>query len=96
MTKVASDGTYDWWEAVVPGSPIATIYYYRFIAEDHTLRYYEDDAKHTGGVGQAYSSSGYQLALTVYDPAFTTPDWVKNGIMYQIFPRPLPRWIIHQ
>lgn len=88
MTKVASDGTYDWWEAVVPGSPIATIYYYRFIAEDHTLRsYYEDDAKRTGGVGQAYSSSpDISWQLTVYDPAFTTPDWVKNGIMYQIFP----------
>ncbi|MCL2487386.1 MAG: glycoside hydrolase family 13 protein [Oscillospiraceae bacterium] len=24
--------------------------------------------------------------LTVYDPAFTTPDWLAGGIIYQIFP----------
>jgi len=24
--------------------------------------------------------------LTVYDPDFTTPDWLKNAVIYQIFP----------
>lgn len=31
-----------------------------------------------------YSAEGFRL--TVYDAGFTTPDWLKNSVMYQIFP----------
>lgn len=88
MTKVASDSQYDWWEADVPASADPTIFWYRFIAIDGTATaYYEDDDTRDGGWGQTFGSSpdnGWQL--TMYDPAFQTPDWVKNGVMYQIFP----------
>lgn len=94
MTKVASDvvftgdaNHYEFWEVTLPASALPTIYWYRFIAHDGTATaYYEDDEARTGGWGQTYGSSedrGWQL--TIYDPAFSTPDWVKNGIIYQIF-----------
>lgn len=31
-------------------------------------------------------SDGHSWQLTVYDKNFETPDWLKGGIMYQIFP----------
>lgn len=87
MTLAADDGVYEWWEAQVPASAEPTIYWYRFIAIDGTATaYYEDDAARDGGWGQTFSDSpdnGWQL--TMYDPAFQTPNWVKNGVMYQIF-----------
>ena len=32
------------------------------------------------------NEEGYSYQLTVYDKNYTTPDWFKGGIMYQIFP----------
>mgnify|MGYP000622733804 CR=1 FL=1 len=31
-------------------------------------------------------TEGQEWQLTVYEPDFKTPDWLKNGTMYQIFP----------
>ena len=88
MTKVASDSQYDWWEATLPVSPNPTIYWYRFIAIDGSATaYYEDDGTRDGGWGQTFGDSpDNSWQLTMYDPAYHTPDFVKNGIMYQIFP----------
>lgn len=95
MTKVATDGMYDYWEQTVNTGATANILYYWFKITDGTATaYYEDDSagadfnlKLWGGAGVAVpSSTDASWALTVYDPAFTTPDWVKNGIFYQIFP----------
>ena len=87
MTLAADDGTYEWWQADVPVSAEPTIYWYRFIAIDGTATaYYEDDAARDHGWGQTFGSSpDNSWQLTVYDPTFHTPDWVKNGVMYQIF-----------
>ncbi|MCA9933056.1 MAG: Ig-like domain-containing protein, partial [Anaerolineales bacterium] len=65
-----------------------TIYWYRFIAIDGTATaYYEDDGSRDGGWGQTFAESqDNSWQLTVYNPAFHTPDWVKNAIIYQIFP----------
>ena len=41
---------------------------------------------HAGnGLGQV-AFEGEDWQLTVTDPAFTTPEWLKGGIIYQIFP----------
>lgn len=88
MTRVASDAQYDWWEASVPVSNDPNIFWYRFIAIDGTsTAYYEDDGSRDGGWGQTFGSSpDYSWQLTMYDPAFQTPDFVKNSVIYQIFP----------
>jgi glycosidase len=88
MSVAYSDGTYDWWEATVPASPDPTVWWYRFIAIDGTdTDYYEDDAAKTGGWGQAFDETeDFSYQLTVYAPDFETPDWIKNAIVYQVFP----------
>jgi glycosidase len=88
MVRAASDGEYEWWEAVLPASPEPTIYWYRFIAVDGTaVAYYEDHPARDGGWGKTYASSpDSSWQLSVYDPDFQTPDWVKNAVIYQIFP----------
>ena len=88
MTAVLDDGGYEYWEAELPASSDPTIYWYRFLAIDGSRTvYYEDDSLRTGGWGQAFDESpDYSWQLTVYDPDFTTPDWVKNAVVYQIFP----------
>ena len=99
MTVVTTtpDG-YDLWEATLDTGKTPTIYWYRFIvtAGGETL-YYEDDtrpgaeglyyAANEGGPGAVYTTSpdlSYQI--TVYDPAFETPRWMRNAVIYQIFP----------
>ncbi len=92
MYRAADDGAYEWWEVTVPASDVPTVYWYRFIAIDGAdVDYYEDDlgsnGQRFGGWGQAYEDSpDYSWQLTVYDPAFQTPDWIKNAVVYQIFP----------
>ena len=88
MHVAHSDGTYDWWEVAVPISDDPTVYWYRFIAIDGTdTDYYEDDAARTMGWGQVFDESeDFSYQLTVYAPDFQTPEWIKNAVVYQVFP----------
>ena len=92
----ASDATLGgvtYWKTTVSVPTSATILYYVFKATDGsaTVWYRDDDPKfYGGGWGQgegdqqtAYNSS-YQI--TVYDAAFSTPSWLKNAVIYQVFP----------
>jgi glycosidase len=38
------------------------------------------------GTGKLYYDKKELFQLSVFDPDFTTPDWLKGGVMYQIFP----------
>jgi len=80
MSIAYDDGTYEWWQVTLPASDDPTVYWYRFIAIDGTdTDYYEDDDARTGGWGQAFdetNDNAYQL--TVYDPTFQTPDWIRT------------------
>ena len=63
--------------------------YYRFIVHDGPKTvYYEDDSDvRDGGWGKPFDSSpDWGWALTVYDPNFKPIDWLKNAVIYQIFP----------
>ncbi|MCM1545190.1 MAG: glycoside hydrolase family 13 protein, partial [Ruminococcus sp.] len=42
--------------------------------------------KHNGSCLGSLGGGTQQWQLTVYDSEFTTPDWLKGGIIYQIFP----------
>lgn len=94
MKRIGQDatGTYDLWEAAVSAAS-PTLLFYRFIARDGAASaVYEDDQNRNaqpwlkGGPGRALGAQGnapYQI--TVYAADYTTPDWLRNGIMYQIF-----------
>ncbi len=72
----------EWWKvSFTPES--SGLYEYRFEYDTPwgTSRIYHID----DGVGKIRSEGNY-WQLTVYDKDFTTPDWLKGGIIYQIFP----------
>jgi glycosidase len=94
MNLVATDGTYDYYEYTVPTNH-ATIYWYSFVAMDMLATvFYGDNAdwwnapwtKDGPGVATTDAAQLGVFQLTVYLPDFTTPDWLKNGTIYQIFP----------
>lgn len=60
----------------------ADLYFYRFeVKTSETLHF-------CGRSGSGLQTGDWlpEWQLTVYDAAFTTPDWLKGGVMYQIFP----------
>ncbi len=79
---------YDYWQATIPAQADPTILYYRFIVRDGSDEdFYEDDDLFDGGWGATYDDSpDYSFQIDVYEPDFETPDWMKNAVVYQIFP----------
>ncbi len=88
--------TYDWWVANIPTGSQPTILYYFFEINDAPGSctadqdfYVDDDVKFYGG-GAGTVSDNYDdsrsFQITIYDPAFTSSDWMKNAVIYQIFP----------
>ena len=72
-------------ELTLPERPMLAWYHFIIPRQHDILRYGASDE--LGGVGCACMSGeprGYQL--TVYDPAYYTPAFLRKGIMYQIFP----------
>ena len=71
-----------WWECVITPAE-AGLYFYRF--------YFDTPYGHNpltcgkGGAG-IMKADGPDWQLTVYDADFSTPNRLKGGIMYQIFP----------
>ncbi len=86
MSIAASDDDYDYWESLIETGAKVNVFYYRFIAYDGAAVAYYEDTGADGGWGETIGESeDKSWQLTVYDPAFSTPDWVKNAIVYQIF-----------
>ncbi|MDE3210123.1 MAG: glycoside hydrolase family 13 protein [Pseudomonadota bacterium] len=69
-------GTFDYWKGTIPAS--ASEKYYRFEIQDGTATAWYNAA----GISSTEPSSGDFFII----PGFKTPDWMKNGVMYQIFP----------
>lgn len=59
------------------------LYFYHFDLYTDFRRIYRTP----GGEGVLSWTEGQEWQLTVHEPDFKTPDWLKNGTMYQIFPR---------
>ena len=58
------------------------LHHYYFAVTDNGGRKYLKRV----GASEARPNEGELFQLTVYDEGMTTPDWIKGGIMYQIFP----------
>ena len=59
---------------------------YWFVLNDGTQLLYYGGAGSCGGLGALSSSFVTPFQITVYDPAYTTPGWMQNAVVYQIFP----------
>ncbi|MET0754141.1 MAG: alpha-amylase family glycosyl hydrolase, partial [Pyrinomonadaceae bacterium] len=77
---------------VAPATPSIIYYKFRVVDGSATAFYsdaYLDDHDNLGQGGDGAASAGEPFnafQLTVYDPAFTTPAWMHNAAVYQIFP----------
>ncbi|HQI83417.1 MAG TPA: glycoside hydrolase family 13 protein [Anaerolineae bacterium] len=83
--------TYDWWFVDIPAGAQTTVLYYFFeINDGNDQDFYTDDNPQFYGGGYGAMSDGYNdnksFQITVYDSAFTVPDWVQGSIVYQVFP----------
>ncbi len=82
MTWDNTDGTEEWWQTeLCPDSP--KLLFYRFQYETAWGKTDIGPGKNTH-IGEISSNKKWQL--TVYSPDFHTPEWIKGGIIYQIFP----------
>ena len=90
MTKVASDGVMDYYEAIINVHMICVRYYFEFVS---------NNASNTSHIHEYLGNNKFfNTDITdisyMYDcpqPAkeeemFTVPDWAKGAIVYQIFP----------
>lgn len=80
-----SEDNRKFWETTLT-VPRPTIASYHFILHTEEDRWFYGNASELGGPGRFGRAvpPGYQL--TVYVPGFTTPDWLKQATIYQIFP----------
>ena len=72
----------EWWDITIT-FPESGLYFYRFSYETSfgTGNIY----LRSGGCGE-FAPEGNEWQLTVYSENYRTPQWIKGGIMYQIFP----------
>ncbi len=80
-TTRGDDGGW-WWECIFTPEK-AGLYFYRFCFDTPFGRNLLTCGKNGAGMMDA---QGPAWQLTVYDRNFTTPHWIKGGVMYQIFP----------
>lgn len=70
----------------MPSSPGLILYYF-YVCADGLTAYYGNNSHRTGGLGEVYSDLPRNLyQITVYDKDYKTPDWMKNAVVYHIFP----------
>ena len=73
---------HEYWElhfnATTPG-----LYWYHFELDTAWGKSFIRNVGH--GIGD-FAPDGNDFQQTVYDEGFTTPDWLKGGLIYQIFP----------
>ncbi|MGG1676129.1 alpha-amylase family glycosyl hydrolase [Neobacillus sp. NRS-1170] len=78
-------GAIEFWEATFTPANKG-VHGYKFIVgdQDTTAEYGEDTQE--GHTGKAEDKNAGLFQLTVFDPGYQTPDWMKEAVVYQIFP----------
>ena len=69
----------------VPDKGCLLWYYFKIETAEKTY-YYGNNMEQLGGWGQLYEEEPPSFQITVYDQAAKTPEWLKNVVVYQIFP----------
>ncbi|MCB9003322.1 MAG: alpha-glycosidase [Ardenticatenaceae bacterium] len=83
MARVASDGRYDFFEAIIPHDCQVVDYYFVLNGVDEAICY---------GYGGFFAENEHQLDMSFSMPAiqkddlFVLPEWTKTAVIYQIFP----------
>ncbi|MFP5263111.1 MAG: alpha-amylase family glycosyl hydrolase [Blastocatellia bacterium] len=92
--RTENDALYDIWTRTISTPAAPAILYYKFrITDGADVAFYSDsyaddhDNLNQGGEGAASDGEPFPaFQITAYDPAFQTPEWLRNANVYQIFP----------
>lgn len=68
-----------------PSSP-GLLWYYFIITIQGNTYYYGNSPDRLGGMGQLYETLPPAYQVTIYKEGAITPNWFKDGVIYQIFP----------
>ncbi len=63
-----------------PSQPALLFYHFSCVQNGKTVHFFRDED------GSAIDRGDRWWQLTVYDPSYQTPDFIKGGLYYQIFP----------
>ena len=69
---------------VLPDHPCLAWYYFIVVSPDGETLYYGNAEDGKGGAGGIYDYEPASYQITVSDPAYDTPHWMRNGVMMQI------------
>ncbi len=83
MKWLSMEGDGEEWWALGYTAEAPDIYFYHFEFETAWGRSF---IKHSGSCLGRVSAGEEDWQLSVYSKSFTTPDWLKGGLFYQIFP----------
>ena len=68
----------------LPGKTGVLWYFFIVKYEDGGTLYFGNARDGLGGAGEVYPHEPPSFQISVYDPAWTTPEWMRNGVMMQI------------
>ncbi len=71
-------------DLTMPDIPGVLWYYFRVEDDKGVIHYYGNAADGLGGVGMTSAKEPASYQITIYDGAFATPEWMRNGNMMQI------------
>ena len=82
------EDTCDYWAATLPNADADNLWYRFIVTDGNDTDYYADNTPALdGGLGNTSDDPiDNSYALMVYEPGFTAPAWVKEAVIYQIFP----------
>ncbi|THF80866.1 alpha-amylase [Cohnella fermenti] len=88
MRRTTTVGDLDYYEVVLDSGIFDEIgiWGYKFILVDGSAKLEYGDDNDSGGTGTVVSDGAVPFNLTVYAADYRTPDWMKNSVVYQIFP----------
>ncbi|WP_077325405.1 alpha amylase N-terminal ig-like domain-containing protein [Virgibacillus siamensis] len=84
-TELENGTKADFWKAeVIPEEK--GVYGYKFIVNDGPVKAAYGEDTTDGESGKAIDNGAQMFQLTVYEAEYETPDWMKEAVVYQIFP----------
>ncbi len=81
----ADPGSYEI-RLMMPDEPAIVQYFFYIQNPEGAGEYYGNAWDGMGGVGVNCGPEPVPYQVTVYDPAFATPEYLRTGVMYQVFP----------
>lgn len=77
-----------WYSAILKMPHEPQLLWYFFEVETNGKKiFYSNNERQLGGVGIMEDKPSFRsYQITVYDKDFSSPDWFKNAVLYQIFP----------